>query len=78
MPRPKVSAFDLVIQAIHEAGTTDPGRVSLQIEDIVSRKLSNRKQRYKTPSILYQEIGRYGIGKYSDVVNLVEQVRRAV
>jgi len=78
MPRPKVNATDLVIQAIHEAGTTDPSVISLQIEDIVSRKIANRLAKGRVTFCLYQEIGRYGIKKYSDVVRLVEKVRRAI
>jgi len=76
MPKLKVSPTDLVMQAIHEAGTTDPGVISLQIEDIIKRKIRTWKAR--NTSVIYQELGRYGIERYSDVVKLVEQVRRAV
>jgi len=78
MPRPKVNPIELVVQAIHEAGTSEPGKVSLQIEEIVQRKMANRTAKGKVLFCLYREIERYGIRKYSDVVRLVEKVRRAV
>ena len=75
----KVSALDLVIQAIHEAGTTEPGKVSLKIEDIVKKKMSGRATaRHRQAYYVFFELSRFGIEKYSDVVRLVDQVRRAV
>jgi len=75
----KVSALDLVIQAIHEAGTVDPGKVSLKIEDIVKKKMSGRATpKHRSAYYVFLELARYGIEKYGDVVRLVDQVRRAV
>jgi len=75
----KVSALDLVVQAIYEAGTSDPGKVSLKIEEIVKKKMSGRATpKYRSAYYVFLELARYGIEKYSDVARLVDRVKRTV
>jgi len=72
----KREAIRLIEQAIVETGTTFPGAVSLRIEEIMAQRIKKMKRHdYATLFII---LGRYGIKKYSDVVRLVDQVRRAV
>ena len=74
----KVNPLDLVRQAMSEAKTRDPGVISLQIEEIIERKMEGRRKRYMQPFYVYQEFERYGISKYSDVVKLVDEAGRAI
>lgn len=66
-------ARQLAQRAIEETGSTDPGVVSLKIEDYVRSNMGGWKVPQETK--IWWQLERYGLKKYSDVVGLVNQLR---
>jgi len=60
----------IILEAIKEAGTTEPSKVALAIEDVRLRQLKK-----KDAWDLFKGLESMGIKKYSDVVKLVERYK---